>query len=97
MTSQIHSCLLTFGGSFFLSLILTPVVRKVAIASGQVAVPKDNRWHKKPTALLGGVIYVGYAGGCARHGTYLRSHLLLRLKRPSLRGAAEIFTSPEIM
>ena len=55
MTSQIYSYFLTFGGSFVLSLILTPVVRKAAIASGQVAVPKDDRWHKKPTALLGGV------------------------------------------
>ncbi|MCK5721303.1 MAG: undecaprenyl/decaprenyl-phosphate alpha-N-acetylglucosaminyl 1-phosphate transferase, partial [Gammaproteobacteria bacterium] len=43
------------GASFAISLILTPLVRKVAIAYGKVAVPKDNRWHKKTTALLGGI------------------------------------------
>jgi UDP-GlcNAc:undecaprenyl-phosphate GlcNAc-1-phosphate transferase len=44
-----------FGISFAFALILTPLVRKVAIKSGQVAVPRDNRWHRKETALLGGV------------------------------------------
>ncbi|MFH1083793.1 MAG: glycosyl transferase [Pseudomonadota bacterium] len=44
-----------FGLSCVLSLILTPLARKFAIKSGQVAVPKDNRWHRKETALLGGV------------------------------------------
>jgi len=43
------------GGSFALSLILTPLVRRLALATGQVAVPKDARWHQKETALLGGV------------------------------------------
>ncbi len=43
------------GASFAISLILTPLVRKLAIAHGKVAVPKDNRWHKKTTALLGGI------------------------------------------
>jgi len=47
--------LLTFILSFALSVVLTPVVRKVAVASGRVAVPKDDRWHKKTTALLGGI------------------------------------------
>ena len=37
------------------SLILTPIVRKIALAWGKVAIPKDNRWHRKETALLGGV------------------------------------------
>ena len=38
-----------------LSSGLTPLVRRLALAIGQVAVPKDSRWHKKETALLGGV------------------------------------------
>ncbi|MBW2119883.1 MAG: glycosyl transferase, partial [Deltaproteobacteria bacterium] len=42
-------------GSFALSLVLTPLVRKLARATGQVAVPKDSRWHRKETALFGGV------------------------------------------
>lgn len=44
-----------FTGSFVLSIVLTPIVRKIALSIGQVAVPKDSRWHKKRTALMGGV------------------------------------------
>ena len=47
--------LIFFGGSLLLSLVLTPLVRMVARATGRIAVPKDTRWHKKETALLGGV------------------------------------------
>lgn len=43
-----------FGIAFVLSVILTPLCRRVAFAAGQVAVPKESRWHKKQTALLGG-------------------------------------------
>ncbi len=46
---------LFFVGSLLLSLALTPLVKKLALATGQVALPKDNRWHRKKTALLGGV------------------------------------------
>ena len=50
-----------FVGCFLFSLLLTPLVRRLAIATGRIAVPKDNRWHKKETALLGGVgIYVSF-------------------------------------
>ncbi|RPI74511.1 MAG: undecaprenyl/decaprenyl-phosphate alpha-N-acetylglucosaminyl 1-phosphate transferase, partial [Desulfobacteraceae bacterium] len=44
-----------FGVGFLISLCLTPLVRKLAYLKGYVAVPKDNRWHKKKTALMGGV------------------------------------------
>jgi UDP-GlcNAc:undecaprenyl-phosphate GlcNAc-1-phosphate transferase len=37
------------------SLALTPVCRYVAKRAGYVAAPTADRWHKKPTALLGGV------------------------------------------
>ena len=37
------------------ALILTPVVRTFARRFGAVAKPKIDRWHKKPTAMLGGV------------------------------------------
>ncbi|MEJ2725373.1 MAG: MraY family glycosyltransferase, partial [Deltaproteobacteria bacterium] len=46
--------LIPFAGAFLLALAVTPLVRKIALASGQVAVPRDTRWHKKETALLGG-------------------------------------------
>src|SRR3990172_353292 len=41
--------------SFVLALILTPLVRMLARRVGLVAKPKIDRWHKKPTALLGGL------------------------------------------
>jgi UDP-GlcNAc:undecaprenyl-phosphate GlcNAc-1-phosphate transferase len=43
------------GGSFALSAILTPLVRRLAQTTGQVAAPRDSRWHKRDTAVLGGV------------------------------------------
>jgi UDP-GlcNAc:undecaprenyl-phosphate GlcNAc-1-phosphate transferase len=41
--------------SFALALGLTPVVRVLARRWGFVAKPKIDRWHKKPTAMMGGV------------------------------------------
>jgi len=46
--------LFIFAFSCVLSLILTPLARRLAVRWGQVAIPKDNRWHRKETALLGG-------------------------------------------
>jgi UDP-GlcNAc:undecaprenyl-phosphate GlcNAc-1-phosphate transferase len=40
------------------SLVLTPICRRAAYHFGYVAAPKDDRWHKRPTALLGGVAIV---------------------------------------
>jgi UDP-GlcNAc:undecaprenyl-phosphate GlcNAc-1-phosphate transferase len=60
------------AGSFLLSLILTPLVKRLALATGQVAVPKDTRWHKRETALLGGVsIYVSYMVVCGAGGSLM--------------------------
>jgi UDP-GlcNAc:undecaprenyl-phosphate GlcNAc-1-phosphate transferase len=44
-----------FLASFFLSIAITPLVRYLAVKGNIVARPRDDRWHKKPTALLGGV------------------------------------------
>jgi UDP-GlcNAc:undecaprenyl-phosphate/decaprenyl-phosphate GlcNAc-1-phosphate transferase len=41
--------------SFVLCLALTPVVRRLARRWGFVAKPKIDRWHKNPTAMMGGV------------------------------------------
>ncbi len=41
-----------------LSLVLTPVCRAIAHRAGYVAKPKEDRWHKRPTALFGGVAIV---------------------------------------
>ena len=47
--------LLAIGASFVLALIFTPIVAAMARRFGVVAKPKTDRWHKKPTAMLGGV------------------------------------------
>ncbi|HXI25533.1 MAG TPA: hypothetical protein VNG71_16830 [Pyrinomonadaceae bacterium] len=41
--------------SLGLALVLTPVVRMLARRFGFVAKPKTDRWHKNPTAMMGGV------------------------------------------
>jgi UDP-GlcNAc:undecaprenyl-phosphate GlcNAc-1-phosphate transferase len=57
----IYSYLVLFGGSFIISLGLTPLIRRMAVATRQVAIPKDTRWHKKETALMGGIsIFVSF-------------------------------------
>ncbi len=41
--------------AFALAVALTPLVRALARRLGLVAKPKTDRWHKKPTAMLGGL------------------------------------------
>jgi len=55
--------------SFLLALavtaILTPLVRILARRVGLVAPPRPDRWHRKPTALLGGIA-IWLSIGCLR-------------------------------
>ena len=44
-----------FAAAFALSAALVPVCRAVAERRGYVAHPRQDRWHKRPTALFGGV------------------------------------------
>lgn len=44
-----------FAVPFILSLALTPLVRRFAVKNGFIAYPRADRWHKRPTALLGGI------------------------------------------
>lgn len=46
---------LAVAASAILALGLTPLVRALARRYGMVARPKTDRWHKKPTAMLGGI------------------------------------------
>ena len=51
-----------FIAPFILSLIFTPLVRILALRKGFVSYPRADRWHKHPTALLGGIsIYLASA------------------------------------
>jgi UDP-GlcNAc:undecaprenyl-phosphate/decaprenyl-phosphate GlcNAc-1-phosphate transferase len=48
-----------------LSLIFTSLVRHWAHQLGIVAVPRRDRWHSRPTALMGGIaIYLAFVIGC---------------------------------
>ena len=48
-----------------LSLLFTYLVRSGAHRFGIVASPRKDRWHQKPTALMGGVaIYLAFVIGC---------------------------------
>jgi len=40
---------------FILSFSLTPIVRIFAVKNGLISYPRVDRWHKKPTAMLGGI------------------------------------------
>lgn len=44
-----------FGISFVLCAVLTPLVRCLALRKGWIAIPSKERWHTKPTALMGGI------------------------------------------
>src|SRR6185295_7666249 len=80
--SSLH--LLAVAASATLALGLTPVVQIVARRYGMVAKPKTDRWHKKPTAMYGGVaiwvavivsylVFIRPAMGLGRHfpGSFL--------------------------
>lgn len=48
--------------AFFGCLILTPLVKLYSSRKGLISYPKEDRWHKKPTALLGGIaIYISFS------------------------------------
>ena len=47
--------LLNFVVAFATALALVPICRLVARRYGLVATPRADRWHGRPTALLGGV------------------------------------------
>ena len=46
---------LPFALGCIFALILTPLAKRLARKTGMVAIPKDNRWHRRETPLLGGV------------------------------------------
>src|SRR5215472_3321309 len=43
------------AAAFVITLVATPLVRAGARRWGFVASPQTDRWHKKPTAMMGGV------------------------------------------
>jgi len=58
---MVLSHLIPFLVSFAISIVLTPVVRGIVLSKGYVAKPRKDRWHKKDTALFGGIaIFVSF-------------------------------------
>ena len=55
---EVHRLAFQFGAALAVSLALTPICRAAAHRLGYVAKPKADRWHRRPTALLGGVAIV---------------------------------------
>ncbi|MDD4878946.1 MAG: hypothetical protein PHR22_00630 [Candidatus Omnitrophica bacterium] len=50
-----------FLTAFFISFLLTPLVKAIAGRAGVVAKPKEDRWHKNVIPLMGGVaIYAAF-------------------------------------
>ena len=58
---MLKTYLIPFLTSFAISILLTPVIRRIAISRGYIAKPKIDRWHKRETALFGGIaIFVSF-------------------------------------
>lgn len=47
--------LIPFLLSFSLSILITPIVKRIALLKGCIAKPREDRWNKNPTALFGGI------------------------------------------
>jgi len=54
-SSDLVQLLARFGIAFGISAALTPLVARWARARGIVAMPRQDRWHRQPTPLLGGI------------------------------------------
>ena len=50
-----YTSIANIGAAFLTCAMLTPLVRWVALKKGWVATPSADRWHEKPTALMGGI------------------------------------------
>jgi UDP-GlcNAc:undecaprenyl-phosphate/decaprenyl-phosphate GlcNAc-1-phosphate transferase len=61
--------------SFLATAVATPAVIALAHRLGWVARPRDDRWHRRPTALMGGIAI--FAGAGLSWALYGDSHALL--------------------
>src|SRR5262249_60994535 len=74
-----------------LSLIFTSLVRHWAHQLGIVAVPRRDRWHSRPTALMGGIaIYLAFVVGCFIFAPDLSRAYPLLIRATFLFGAGTI-------
>ncbi|HEX6558100.1 MAG TPA: hypothetical protein VF021_01520, partial [Longimicrobiales bacterium] len=59
---MLSSALFAVGASWLAALIFTPLTRLAAIRLGLIARPVSDRWHDRPTAMLGGVAIAASVG-----------------------------------
>lgn len=52
------SLVIAFVAALVACLVLTPVVRALVTRAGFVAQPAENRWHRRPVALMGGLAMI---------------------------------------
>jgi UDP-GlcNAc:undecaprenyl-phosphate GlcNAc-1-phosphate transferase len=78
--------LIFFCVTLLVSAALTPVVKIIAVKTGYVVQPRQDRWHKKPTPLLGGIaIFLSFSA------SYLLAFGFDRKTMPVLIGGFLIF------
>jgi UDP-GlcNAc:undecaprenyl-phosphate GlcNAc-1-phosphate transferase len=71
--------------SFVLCMVLTPVVRRLAVRRSWIAQPAADRWHQKPTALMGGIaIYAAAALPMAWFGDFFSFWPHLQHRSPEI-------------
>jgi UDP-GlcNAc:undecaprenyl-phosphate/decaprenyl-phosphate GlcNAc-1-phosphate transferase len=76
---------LASASAFVLSLALSLAVRATARRLGLVARPRPDRWHRKPTALFGGIaIALGFAGPVLLLGPFSEVGPIVALGLPVL-------------
>jgi UDP-GlcNAc:undecaprenyl-phosphate GlcNAc-1-phosphate transferase len=67
-----------FLAAFLLAMVLVPLARRISFKLGRVSQPREDRWHRKPTATLGGIgIFAAFWGGL------LLGLLAVKLFRPA--------------
>lgn len=70
--------LLIFSISLCFGLFFTPIVRIFAMKLGVISYPRQDRWHKSPTALMGGIaIYLACLISFATFGLLTKNSLSL--------------------
>ncbi|GAB4444148.1 MAG: MraY family glycosyltransferase [Anaerolineae bacterium] len=87
--------MLIFVTALFFGSVGTPLVRKLAINSGFIAMPKADRAHTEPTALMGGLAIYGAAIGAWLLITLVA--VLLPVNIPGLPEFAAILTGASFM
>lgn len=76
--SEVSTIGVAFLTTFAMSLALVPLCRAVAVRFGRVSLPREDRWHRRPVAMLGGVaIGVSLFAGAVAFGAVTQAPVLV--------------------